>query len=752
MATFLHHVGRCAFRRRGLTALLWLLVLVGAGVAASSAPTPPADTFSMPGTESQKAFDLLEEKFPAAGADGASARVVIRAPEGERITAPDNKAAVADLVAALGKDPKVSRVSDPFTAGAVSKDGTTAYAVATYEVIATELTGKQHDALDDVLAGGRAAGLTVEAGGDAVKVDASMSGAGEKIGLLVSAVVLVMTFGSLIAAGMPLITALIGVGVGISAITALGTTLGLSSTTSTLAMMLGLAVGIDYALFVVSRYRSELLEGHDKEEAAGRAVGTAGSAVVFAGLTVIVALAGLSVVNIPMLTKMGLAAAGTVAVAVLIAITLVPALLGFAPVRVLRRRDRKAFRGKPLSDRQQRKAAKRAAKAARKAAPNLGARWAGFVLRHPVAVLLVGVVGLGAVALPAADLELGLPGEGTMATDTTQRQAYDMLSESFGDGFNGPLTVTVESDRAAQVAKAVGERFADQDGVASVAPATANEAGNTAIFNVVPTSGPNETATEDLVRSLRDLAGGLEGELGAEVLITGQTALFIDFSRTLDDALLPYLGLVVGLAFLLLMVVFRSVLVPFKAALGFLLSVGAALGAVVAVFQKGWLADVFGIEQPGPVMSTMPILMIGVVFGLAMDYEVFLVSRMREAYAHGARPGEAVITGFRYGGRVVSAAAIIMISVFSGFIAEQNDLIKMMGFALAAAVLFDAFVVRMAIVPALFALLGTKAWWLPRWLDAVLPNLDVEGAKLSRHQAAPSHGRRSRQREHELIH
>ncbi|MFD6825783.1 MMPL family transporter [Streptomyces sp. NPDC060085] len=750
MATLLYRLGRFAFRRRGLTVLLWLLVLFGAGFAASSAPAPPADTFSMPGTESQKAFDLLEERFPAAGAEGASARVVVRAPKGERITETANKKSVADLVGDLGDNPGVTRVTDPFTTGAVSKDGTTAYAVATYKASGTELTDAQHDALDKSLRSGRSAGLTVEAGGDAVKVDTAMSGVGEKIGVLISALVLLLTFGSLIAAGMPLLTAVVGVGIGISAITALGSTLGLSATTSNLAMMLGLAVGIDYALFVVSRYRSEKLEGHDRQEAAGRAVGTAGSAVVFAGLTVIVALAGLSVVNIPVLTKMGLAAAGTVAVAVLIATTLVPALLAFAPVRVLRRRDRAAFRSKPLSPRKQRKAAKRAAEQAR-SHPNLGARWAGYVLRHPVAVLLVGVVGLGALAVPAADLRLGLPGEGTMATDTTQRKAYDMLSASFGDGFNGPLTVTVEAPKAAAVAKRVAQRFAAQGGVASVAPPTVNPAGDTALFNVIPASGPGKAATEDLVRSLRGSAGALEKDTGSEILITGQTALIIDFSHTLDKALLPYLALVVGLAFLLLMVVFRSLLVPFKAALGFLLSVGAALGAVVAVFQQGHLAGLFGIDQPGPIVSTMPILMIGVVFGLAMDYEVFLVSRMREAYTHGATPAEAVVTGFRYGGRVVSAAAIIMISVFSGFIAEDNDLVKMMGFALASAVLFDAFVVRMAIVPALFALLGTKAWWLPKWLDRLLPNLDVEGAELGHGPAGPLPSSRGPKRERELI-
>ncbi|QWB22999.1 MULTISPECIES: MMPL family transporter [Streptomyces] len=730
MATFLYKLGRLAFRRRWLMVLLWVVVLFGAGFAASAAPAPPADTFSMPGTESQKAFDLLQKKFPDASADGAGARVVVRAPEGGKISEPAQKAHVATLVAELRKSPQVASVSDPFATKAVSEDGSTAYAIATYKVPAAEVGDKAHDALDDALARARDAGLTAEAGGDAVKIDAAMSGTGEKIGILVSALVLLLTFGSVIAAGMPLLTALIGVGVGISAITALGATLGLSSTTSTLAMMLGLAVGIDYALFIVSRYRAELTEGRDRADAAGRAVGTAGSAVVFAGLTVIVALAGLAVVNIPMLTKMGLAAAGTVAIAVLVALTFVPALLGFAPVKVLRRRDRHRFSGKPLSARRQRKADKLAAKDARRK-PNLGSRWAGYVLRHPVAVLVLAVLGLGAVAVPAASLELGLPGEGTMAPDTTQRKAYDLLSGSFGPGFNGPLTITVEGPDAKAAADTVGNRLAGQDGVATVTPATPNEAGDTAILNVVPTTGPTDAATEDLVRHLRSLADGFRADTGAEVLVTGQTAMFIDFSETLDDALLPYLALVVGLAFLLLVVVFRSVLVPLKAALGFLLSVTAALGAVVAVFQWGWLADVFGVDQPSPIMSTMPIFMIGVVFGLAMDYEVFLVTRMREAYVHGARPAEAVVTGFRYGGRVVAAAAAIMISVFSGFIVEDNDFVKMIGFGLAAAVLFDAFLVRMTIVPALFALLGKSAWWLPRWLDRVLPNLDVEGAKLS---------------------
>ncbi|MGW6708251.1 MMPL family transporter [Streptomyces sp. NPDC054956] len=735
MATFLSKLGRLAFRRRGVTLLLWLLIFGGMGFAASSAPTPPADTFSMPGTESQEAFDLLAEKFPDASTDGASARVVVRAPAGQKITDPGRRAEVDRLVAELGaSSPQVVAAADPFKTPevSISKDGTTAYTVVTYKVPAMEVGEEAHDALDAAIAKAGEAGLTVEAGGDAVKIDQAMGGTGEQIGILVSAIVLVLTFGSMIAAGMPLITALVGVGIGISGITALGSTLGLSGTTSTLAMMIGLAVGIDYALFIVSRFRAERAEGRTPEEAAGRAAGTAGSAVVFAGLTVIVALAGLAVVNVPMLTKMGLAAAGTVAVSVLVALTLVPALLGFAPVKVMARKERLRYAVKPLSERGQRKAAERAAGLGKKGKPNLGSRWASFVLRHPAAVLLVGVVGLGTVALPATSLELGLPGEGSMSTETTQRKAYDMLSESFGPGFNGPLVITVQAADATKTADAVGKVLGGNPGVASVSPATGNTADDTAIISVIPRTGPTEKRTEELVRDLRATAGELEGGTASTILVAGQTAMFIDFSQTLNDALLPYLGLVVGLAFLLLMVVFRSVLVPLKAALGFLLSVAAALGAVVAVFQWGWLADVLGVEQTGPIMSTMPIFMIGVVFGLAMDYEVFLVSRMRESYVHGARPAEAVVDGFRHGGRVVAAAAVIMMSVFSGFIVEDNDFIKMIGFALAIAVFFDAFVVRMAIVPALFALLGKTAWWLPNWLDRILPRVDIEGEKLDR--------------------
>ncbi|MEU6124690.1 MMPL family transporter [Streptomyces sp. NPDC047123] len=725
MATFLYKLGKLAFRRRHFVALIWVALLTLAGVGAASAPTAASSSFSIPGTEAQKAFDLLEKRAPEASADGASARVVFKAPDGQKVTDKANKAEIEKTVAALksGSD-QVARADSPFRAKTVSKDGSTAYSSVSYKVTSMELTDEDRDALEKTTDQARESGLTVEVGGDALQAMPE-TGATEVIGIAIAAVVLVITFGSLIAAGLPLLTALIGVGIGVSTITALADALDLGTTTSTLAMMIGLAVGIDYALFIVSRYRGELADGRDREEAAGRAVGTAGSAVVFAGLTVVIALVGLAVVNIPMLTKMGFAAAGTVVIAVLIALTLIPALLGYAGKRVMPMGEKSRLFGGG-----RKKAADASGGAAKE---NMGTRWARFVVRRPIAVLLVGIVGLGAAALPVSQLELGLPDDGAQPTSTTQRKAYDLVSEGFGPGFNGPLMVVGDLKGADDPKAAAGEirkTISTLDDVLTVAPPVLNKAGDTAIVSVVPSSKPSGIETEDLVHSIRDTGPRIASDTGADIMVTGTTAMNIDVSQKLNDALLPYLALVVGLAFLLLIVVFRSILVPLKAALGFLLSVLAALGAVVAVFQWGWLGSLFGVEQTGPIMSMMPIFMVGVVFGLAMDYEVFLVTRMREAYVHGERPGQAIVTGFRHGARVVSAAAVIMIAVFAGFIGSSEQMVKMIGFGLAIAVFFDAFVVRMALVPAVLALLGKKAWWLPRPLDRALPNVDVEGEGL----------------------
>ncbi|MGW5494684.1 MMPL family transporter [Streptomyces olivaceoviridis] len=724
MATFLYKLGRLAFRRRHFVALIWVALLTLAGVGAASAPAAGNTSFSIPGTEAQKAFDLLEQRFPGMSADGATARVVFKAPKGEKMTDAVNKATVEKTVTQLRSGSEVASVADPYTGHAVSKNGTIAYASVKYEVSGMELADSSKDALTDAVQDARDAGLTVEIGGDALSATPE-TGSSEIIGIAVAAVVLVITFGSLLAAGFPLLTAIIGVGIGVSAITALASALDLGTTTSTLASMIGLAVGIDYALFIVSRYRAELAEGREREDAAGRAVGTAGSAVVFAGLTVVIALVGLSVVNIPMLTKMGIAAAGTVAIAVLIALTMIPALLGYAGRRIKPAGQKSRLLGGGRTPR-------------KPGRPNMGTRWASFVVRRPVAVLLLGVLGLGAAAVPAASLELGLPDDGSQPTSTTQRRAYDLLSEGFGPGFNGPLMIVVDAKGSADPKAAfaeVGDEIKGLKDVVTVTPATPNKAGDTATITVVPDSKPSSTTTEDLVHAIRDKGADIARKTDSQVLVTGSTAMNIDVSQKLNDALLPYLALVVGLAFLLLIVVFRSILVPLKAALGFLLSVMAALGAVVAVFQWGWLSGLMNVEETGPVMSMMPIFMVGVVFGLAMDYEVFLVTRMREAYVHGEKPSQAVVTGFKHGARVVTAAAVIMIAVFSGFIGSSESMVKMIGFGLAIAVFFDAFLVRMAIVPAVLALLGKRAWWLPKWLDRALPNVDVEGEGLRAHAA-----------------
>ncbi|PWG08458.1 hypothetical protein DF268_37755 [Streptomyces sp. V2] len=744
MATFLHRLGRLAFRRRWYVVLIWAAVVALVGLGAMKAPGTTDEEFSMPGIESQKAFDLMEQRFPGAAADGATARVVFVAPDGQKVTATENKNAIEEAVGSLKDGSQVAGVADPFTAKAVSEDGSTAYAVVTYKVTANEVSDASHHALDKAIDQARDAGLTVEAGGTAMEAGAGPGGVAEVIGIAVAAVVLLITFGSLAAAGLPLLTAIIGVAITMLSITLLGDALGLSSSTGTLAMMLGLAVGIDYALFVVSRFREERGKGRDAREAAGLAVGTAGSAVVFAGLTVVIALAGLAVVGIPMLTKMGLAAAGAVVVAVLVALTVVPALLGFWPDAVLKRSERAgrvesagrkgraAWKGREKSD--NRTSAPASTSASASPSPdNMGTRWARFVLRRPLPVMILGVVGLGALALPVTGLQLGMPGDEAKPTSTTERRAYDALADGFGPGFNGPLTIVVDAKGtgdAKAAASAISEKIAGTKGIVSVSPARFDKAGDTAVFSATPATAPTDEKTKTLVKTIRSDRPEVERATGAEFEVTGTTALNIDVSDKVQGALIPYLVTVVGLAILLLLVVFRSVLVPLKAALGFLLSVLAALGAVVVVFQDGHAASLFGVDQTGPIMSLMPIFMVGIVFGLAMDYEVFLVSRMREGYVHGDSAHEAVVSGFRHSARVVVAAALIMIAVFAGFIGESESMIKMIGFGLATAVLLDAFVVRMAIVPAVLALLGDRAWWLPKWLDRVLPKVDIEGEAL----------------------
>ncbi|MDX6742175.1 MMPL family transporter [Actinocorallia sp. A-T 12471] len=700
MANLLYRLGRFSFHRRKRVVALWLLLLALVGGAAAAFSGSTSGELSIPGTESQRAMETLQREFPSA--IGATGTIVVASEGSQKLTPRQLKPIVSEAAAIPG----VLGAADPFASGSVAPDGRYALVQVQFEGEIHEITEAQREAFTHT--GADAPGLRVEHGGD-VMTESMEGGLAEIIGVLVAAVVLIITFGSLVAAGMTLLNALVGVGAGMAGLFALTSVIDLNETAPVLALMLGLAVGIDYSLFITSRYRQLLAEGHSGVEAAGRAVGTAGSAVVFAGATVVIALAGLAVVQIPFLTAMGLSAAGTVAVAVVVALTLLPAVLGFAGDRVLPR-------------------SARAGKAVEKEA--FGFRWGRLVTKARIPVILVAVAGLGALALPVQDMRLNLPDAGSQPKDSAVRMAYDLTAEGFGPGFNGRLMAVVSgpdkrsTDAAARQAEAIIQRT---EGVVAVTPPQVNAAGTTAIMAVIPATGPVDEATKDLVESIRAEVTAISL---ADVSLTGITAIGIDVSEKLADALPIYLLLVIGLSVLLLMLVFRSILVPLKAAAGFLLTVGATFGVTVAVFQEGHLASLVGVDVPGPLVSFLPVLLIGLLFGLAMDYEVFLVSRMREDYVHGDTPQQATINGLGHNARVVTAAALIMISVFAGFMLMPDPIIKSVGFALAFGVFVDAFIVRMTLVPAVMSLLGKAAWWLPKPIDKILPDLDVEGARL----------------------
>lgn len=739
MATLLYRLGRGSFRRRKIVVALWLVVLVALGGAALAFKGATTNDFALPGTESQRALDALAQEFPAAS--GATGTIVVAAPEGKKLTDPTFAATVTGLVKEAASLPGVVGAVDPYSARALTPDGRYALIQVQFDKRADQITDDERAAYEK---SGRAAldsGLRVEHGGEVLNSPPEVGGT-EGIGVAVALVVLLVTFGSLVAAGMTMLNALIGVGAGMAGLFALTSVIDLNSTAPILALMLGLAVGIDYSLFITSRHRQHLTEGLSPEEAAGRSVGTAGSAVVFAGITVIIALAGLSVVNIPFLTAMGLAAAGTVAVAVLVAVTLLPALLGFAQLRVLPRTARAAVaavhEGRHASVEVAEADSEGAGKHEAPVTPEkeaFGFRWARLIIKLRVPVILIGVLGLGLLAIPAKDMRLSLPDPSMAPEGTAARAAADLISEGFGPGFNGRLALVVSGDSQQETAAAVqkvNQALSGTPNLIAVAPPSLSPDRQTAVLGIIPKDGPTAASTEKLVHDVRDRTADIDG---ADVSVTGQTAIGIDVSEKLSDALPIYLALVVGLSVLLLMLVFRSILVPLKAAAGFLLTVGATFGITVWIFQEGHLADLVGVESPGPLVSFLPILLIGILFGLAMDYEVFLVSRMREDYVHGASAQDAVVSGMGHGARVVTAAALIMTSVFAGFVLIDDPTIKSIGFALAIGVAIDAFIVRMMIVPAVISLFGRAAWWLPKWLGKALPNVDIEGEKLREHLA-----------------
>ncbi len=793
MAQWLHKIGLGAFTHPWRVVAGWLLLLAVLGGLAAHFIKPTSSAISIPGTQAQRAIDRASELFPSGGK--GTGRIVFHATRG---TVADQRASIEALVQKVKAIDGVTQVVSPFDAAQfIAPDGTIGYAQVQLKGLNGSIDKTVTERVDAAVAAARSESLQVEVGGDLInKTPGEILGIGEVAGVVVALAVLIMTLGSLIAAGMPIVTALVGVGVSMAGLFAMSQLFTISSTTPVLAVMLGLAVGIDYSLFIINKYRGYALQGYGYREAAARATGTAGNAVVFAAMTVVIALASLTIVNIPFMTTMGLVGAGSVAVAALGAISLVPALLGLAGQRIFGKKARATVataqaRGVNRTDSVD--------------AHTVWYRWGAALTRRPIVILIGAVLLLGVIAWPARNLTLGLPTDQYAATDTTQRKAYDLLSQGFGAGFNGPLTVVTEglpavsdADRSAvrqaamgefnkrvaeatakqqaafaqQAAQAVtpqqqlalqqqiaqaqmaGEQqkqaalaqidqqvaqyaklvqlqkvaaaIAKEPNVDQALPAVATADGTAGIIQVIPKSAPAAGATTDLIKHLRDPAvqQRLTGSRHVSLAVTGSTALQEDISAKLAAALPQYLAIVVGLSLILLIVAFRSIIVPLKATLGFLLSVAAMFGALVAVFQWGW----FGVAAaPGPIVSFIPIIAIGILFGLAMDYEFFLVSSMHEAYTHGASAKQAVVRGFGAGSKVVTAAGVIMVSVFAGFIFNHDSTIQAMGFGLATGILVDAFIVRMTIIPAVMTLLGRAAWWLPRWLDRLLPHVSIEG-------------------------
>ncbi|MFE9644940.1 MMPL family transporter [Streptomyces sp. NPDC006365] len=739
MAAFLYRLGAWGARRWRRMLIGWLVglgVVVGLGLSFAGSF---ADSGSIPGSPAQTALTRMERHFPEP--DVQSAQVVFQAPAGREVGEADLRAALEGSLEAMGRVSGVSEVSDPAEEETVSEDGRTAVAEVTFA------TKEADDVPDGTLEAVKAAGSEAERaglrtiyGGEPYESSHPPVGPSELVGLGVALVILVITFGSLLAAGLPLLTAVLGVVGTMAAMIGAATVFDVSDNAPTLAIMLGLAVGIDYSLFIVSRHRAQLGRGMPVRESVAMATATAGSAVIFAGATVLIALCGLSVAGVPMLTSMGLASAGAVAVAVITAVTLLPALMGMAGHRLIPKQPRTTARRRRFLPIGRRRAVGRTAHGGRTAA--MGVRWTQGVLRHPVRNLILGTVALIAVAIPGMELKLALTDEGSAATSNSSRQAYDVISDAFGPGANGPLVVLVENDDPATVnvtATAVEDELRGVRGIADVSGIDLADDERAARIQIIPDTGPRSQETSDLVARLRTQMQPLAQSSGSYVAVTGMTAVSIDVSDKLSAALLPFVIVVVGLSLLLLMIAFRSIAIPVKATIGFLLSVGAAFGATVAVFQWGWLAGLLGVPSQGPVASFVPIIVMSVLFGLAMDYEVFLVSAMREDYHRHHNARTAILNGARNAARVVTSAALIMISVFVSFLFSHDADIMPIAFALAFGVMVDAFLVRMTLVPAVLALLGDLAWWLPQRLDRVLPHLDVEGENLHTPQPATPH-------------
>ena len=709
----LARLGRACARHRWRTIAIWLAAIIAVVGVSRVAGGTLVDDFSIPNSDAQRAFDLLDERFPDRSGD--SATLVFAVDEG-RLDDAASREAVERALAAAAEIPGVESAGDPFEpeAGELSDDGRIAYADVQFDRPGFEVPKEDVERLqEDVLAAVEGSPVQAEFTGAVLAAsEEPETGKSELLGLIAAVVILVIVFGSVVAMGLPILLALVALGTGLSLLMLAAAVTTFNTVTPTLATMIGLGVGIDYALFIVTRFRQALHDGLSPEDAAAAATATAGRAVIFAGATVAISISALAVIGLDFVTKLGLGAAITVIVAVLAAITLLPAVLSLLGHRI----DRGRVPFVKVQD---------DSYAARQ--KSLPARWARRVTRRPGLSLTVALLLLGLLATPGGWARLGSSDAGSSPTSTTTRRAYDLLAEGFGAGFNGPLLIAVDQRGAPGAAERLVERLRETDGIASVRKPSVNDAGDTALIVAYPTTPPDSEETADLVESLR--AGTVPDTLagtGASAFVGGQTAAFEDIAAQIFSRLPIFLLVAMGITFLILSMAFRSIVVAIKASLTTAASALAAFGVLVAVFQLGWGSSLVGLDTTGPIESFLPVIVLAILFGLSTDYEVFLVSRIREEYVHGDEPRRAIIDGVGAIGRVVVAAALIMAVVFFSFVLGSDRVIKEFGVALGSAIVIDAFVVRLVLVPALMWLLGERAWYMPRWLDRLLPNLTIE--------------------------
>ncbi|MFE7816384.1 MMPL family transporter [Streptomyces sp. NPDC057433] len=708
-------LARWCVRRRLITVLLWLLALGGVAAGAFATGNAYSNDYKVPGTESGHATELLREGFPALSGD--SDTVVWHTPSGS-VRDSGVEQSMTRTLDRMADLPGIAAVAGPYGddgTGGISADGRTAYATVTYDDLAKDIDEAEAAAVLDAAEAARTDGLQVELGGSAAALTGAPEGhLAEVVGVVVAAVVLFLAFGSLAASLLPIATALVGVGTAYASIVLLGHVMTVADFAPMLGMLIGLGVGIDYALFIVTRHRRGLKRGLSVAEAATEAVATTGRAVVFAGATVCIALLGMLILRLNFLNGVAVAASLTVLLTVAASVTLLPALLSLIGMRALSRRERR-----------------RLAEAGPQPEPPTGfaARWAAFVERRPKLLGALALAVMAVLALPTSSLHLGTSDQGNDPKTSTTRQAYDLLADGFGPGVNGPLTLVTEVDGAADrlALDTLGPALRETEGVAHVGPVVHSADGGTAYLTVVPESSPQSQRTSDLVDRLReDVLPRAEAGTALDVRVGGMTAGYDDFAEVIVDKLPLFVGVVVGLGCLLLLLAFRSVVIPLKAAAMNVAAVAAAFGVVVAIFQWGWGSELLGLGSGGPIEPFLPVIMVSVLFGLSMDYQVFLVSRMYEEWLETGDNRRAVRVGLAETGRVINSAAVIMISVFLAFVLTGDRVIAMFGIALAAAVALDAFVLRTLLVPALMHLLGGANWWLPARLDRILPRISIE--------------------------